>query len=67
MTPPTEDLQGVVMLQKGEPFKILVVDDELSMRELLEILLLKHGYDVRCAQNGSQAIEAIRSAPPTWL
>ncbi len=52
------------MLQQGEPFKILVVDDEASMRELLEILLLKNGYDVRCAQNGSQAIEEIRSAPP---
>ncbi|MGC8490111.1 MAG: sigma-54-dependent transcriptional regulator [Syntrophobacteraceae bacterium] len=52
------------MLQQGEPFKILVVDDEASMRELLEILLLKHGYDVRCAQNGSQAIEEIRGTPP---
>ena len=52
------------MVQNGQVFKILVVDDEMSMRELLEILLLKHGYEVRCAESGSSGIEAIRSAPP---
>jgi len=34
---------------------ILVVDDELSMREFLEILLAKEGYTVRCASNGEEA------------
>jgi two-component system response regulator PilR (NtrC family) len=34
---------------------ILVVDDELSMREFLEILLAKEGYAVSCAESGEDA------------
>jgi two-component system response regulator PilR (NtrC family) len=34
---------------------ILVVDDELSMREFLEILLAKEGYKVSCAASGEDA------------
>jgi len=39
---------------------ILVVDDELSMRELLEVLLAKEGYKVTCAKNGRDAISMIK-------
>jgi len=39
---------------------ILVVDDELSMRELLEVLLAKEGYKVTCAENGIDAIARIK-------
>jgi two-component system, NtrC family, response regulator PilR len=39
---------------------ILVVDDELSMRELLEVLLSKEGYKVTCAKNGRDAISMIK-------
>ena len=39
---------------------ILVVDDELSMRELLEVLLAKEGYKVTCAENGRDAIDRIK-------
>ncbi len=35
---------------------ILVVDDELSMREVLEMMLTKEGYQVTCAENGRNAI-----------
>ena len=38
---------------------ILVVDDELSMRELLELMLVKEGYQVSCAENGRKAISLI--------
>jgi two-component system response regulator PilR (NtrC family) len=34
---------------------ILVVDDELSMREFLEILLNREGYAVSCAESGEEA------------
>ena len=34
---------------------ILIVDDELSMREFLEILLAKEGYTVCSASNGEEA------------
>jgi two-component system response regulator PilR (NtrC family) len=51
------------MPQDVDTPRILVVDDERSMRELLEILLLKHGYNVECAENGSEALAAIGSQP----
>ncbi len=38
---------------------ILIVDDELSMREFLELMLKKEGYQVTCAENGRQAIKFI--------
>ncbi len=37
--------------------KILVVDDELSMREFLEIMLTKEGYRVQTAVNGKKALD----------
>lgn len=39
---------------------ILVVDDEKSMREILEILLKSEGYGVSVAENGEKAIEAVK-------
>ena len=35
---------------------ILVVDDELSMREVLDYMLNKEGYQVSCAENGVKAV-----------
>ena len=37
--------------------KLLVVDDERSMRELLSIVLRREGYDVTLAENGRAAID----------
>ena len=42
---------------------ILVVDDELSMRELLEFIMLKEGYNVSCAENGQEAIRLLQDEP----
>ncbi len=38
---------------------ILVVDDDFSMRELLEFILKREGYQVSCAENGLTAISMI--------
>ena len=40
--------------------KLLVVDDERSMRELLELVLKREGYVVHTAENGTRALELIR-------
>jgi two-component system, NtrC family, response regulator PilR len=40
--------------------KVLVVDDERSMRELLELVLKREGYSVHTAENGTRALELIR-------
>ncbi len=38
---------------------ILVVDDELSMRELLELMLNREGYRVTCAEDGRKAVRLL--------
>jgi two-component system response regulator PilR (NtrC family) len=43
--------------------RILVVDDEPSMREMLRIVLRRDGYDVVVAENGTQALERLRREP----
>ncbi len=42
---------------------ILVVDDEEIMREILEALLTREGYQVRLASSGEAGLELARSAP----
>jgi len=42
--------------------RILVVDDELSMRQFLMILLKKDGYDVEVASNGKEALEKLEKS-----
>ena len=41
--------------------KILVVDDEQSMRDFLAIMLKKEGHDVVTAENGTSAMKAVQS------
>ncbi|MBM3817403.1 MAG: sigma-54-dependent Fis family transcriptional regulator [Acidimicrobiia bacterium] len=43
--------------------RILIVDDEPSMREMLRIVLRREGYDVVVAANGREAIERVQSEP----
>src|SRR5688500_11952425 len=40
--------------------RVLVVDDERSMRELLSIVLKRDGYDVLVADDGKQAVDMLR-------
>src|SRR5947199_10491450 len=42
---------------------ILVVDDEEIMREILETLLTRGGYDVRLASSGHEGLEMARATP----
>ncbi len=43
--------------------RVLVADDERSMRELLAIMLKQAGHDVTLAEGGAQAIEALKREP----
>src|SRR4051812_12525224 len=42
---------------------ILVVDDEEIMREILETLLTREGYEVRLASSGAEGLELARALP----
>ncbi len=44
--------------------RVLVVDDERRIRELLELSLRHHGYDVRCAADGAAALTAAQEFEP---
>ena len=47
----------------AESARILVVDDERSMREMLAILLKREGHDVVVAENGRTAIDQLNTRP----
>jgi len=48
-------------LSGKENYSILVVDDERSMREFLEILLTKEGYRVSLAASGEEAFKILEN------
>lgn len=43
--------------------RVLVVDDERSMREMLNIVLKREGYEVVLAESGEAAVAALERAP----
>jgi len=49
--------------------KILIVDDDVDIRELLAELLETHGFDVATAANGREAIDLVRrmTDPPSVI
>lgn len=47
--------------------RILIVDDEPSSVELLEVYLREKGYDVACATNGKECLEKVTSFKPEIL
>jgi len=53
------------MVRDSAPAKarILIVDDEQSMREVLEIMLEKEGYEVVTASHGLEALKECEKAP----
>lgn len=47
--------------------KILVVDDEKNICELLRLYLEKEGYVVLMAHDGEQAVQAVKDSAPTLV
>ena len=56
----TTELQTDEPVTAAAPARVLVVDDERSMRELLSIVLRRDGYDVLVAEDGAGALEVLR-------
>jgi DNA-binding response OmpR family regulator len=46
---------------------ILVVEDELSVQEIIALYLRRAGYQVLAAQDGQQAVELIERQPPNLV
>ncbi len=51
----------------NRPHKILVVDDAPDNLRVLSATLSTHGYDVRCAKNGSIALAGAQASPPDLI
>jgi two-component system, NtrC family, response regulator PilR len=50
-----------IIAMENQKARILVVDDELSMRQFLELMLGRAGYGVACAENGRKALSLLAS------
>jgi two-component system OmpR family response regulator len=48
----------------GSPVRVLVVDDEKSLTDLLQMALRYEGWSIRTAENGQQALTAAREFRP---
>lgn len=53
-------LREALILKK----KILVVDDEPDIVDLIQSRLVRQGYEVICAYNGAEALRLIKSCMP---
>lgn len=47
--------------------RVLVVDDELSIRSFIKVNLEARGYQVLTAANGQEAIDAVRKGKPDLI
>jgi two-component system response regulator PilR (NtrC family) len=59
--------QAVSKPERATRFRILVVDDERSIRELLAIVLRRDGYEVILAENGRTALNVLEQEPVDLL
>ena len=47
--------------------RVMVVDDEAAIRDLVSTMLQDEGYDVVAARNGAEALELLTQTPPDLL
>lgn len=47
--------------------EILVVDDDMDIRDSLKIILEKNGYGVRLARNGAEALKELKDQVPDLM
>src|SRR3954469_7575024 len=59
----TVETTRAVETKAASSARILVVDDERSMREMLAILLKREGHEVAVAENGRGAIDLLNQRP----
>jgi CheY-like chemotaxis protein len=50
-----------------KPGRVLVVDDDPTIRETLEFAFLTEGYEVQAAANGQEALLAARTLQPNVI
>ena len=51
----------------GNRFKILVIDDEIQLLEVVKAYLIKEGYDVYTSYNGEEGLRLFEIIKPPFL
>ena len=54
-------------MERKNMTKIMVVDDEQDLREMLELMLHKEGFKTDTAENGSELLEKIDTFQPDLI
>ena len=54
------------MSDEANKYRVLIVDDEESMRDFLSIMLHREGYQVDTAVDGAQAVVHLRDHSYDW-
>ncbi|MGA2956216.1 MAG: response regulator [Thermodesulfobacteriota bacterium] len=52
---------------KGVKGHLLIVDDDLLLRQAMDAFLTREGYKIRCAPNGQMALTFAREDPPDLI
>jgi CheY-like chemotaxis protein len=60
----TESAEQATRPTTQQPFRVLVVDDDASIRKLIMVALRRDGYDFIEAPNGREALDLMRSERP---
>jgi signal transduction histidine kinase len=55
--------QGLIAVEAVEKERILVVDDEEPIREMISKMMSRFGYEAATAGNGKEALEVLRHEP----
>src|SRR5437667_12758874 len=62
---PRDELRAVLRFAKDMPAaRVLVVEDDITVRNLLEAVLRTEGYDVAIASTSAEALAEARRRPP---
>ena len=67
LTPSLEHADGMSRVVAAEGFRVLVVDDDRSIRLILKALLTKAGYTCSEAASGAQGLELARTELPDMM
>ena len=50
-----------------EPKRILLIDDEINLQQLVKVVLSAKGYNVTTADNGKDGLEKLEAADPDLI
>ncbi|MDI6944107.1 MULTISPECIES: response regulator transcription factor [Microbacterium] len=67
MTTPARTPSPALTRPDGSPVRVLVVDDEQMLTDLLSMALRMEGWEVRAAGSGFEALQAVREFDPDAL